>query len=458
MSAEEQSLYEKHVKIRPRPVRGRFQSLRHIAVFALLTIFHIFPWFSWNGRQAILFDLAHRRFFIFGLNIWPQDFILLTFTLMGLALCLFFFTAILGRVWCGYACPHTVYTEVFMWIEQKIEGNRSEQLKIARMSWKKPEKIYKRLGKYAAWFMTALLTGIGFVGYFTPIRPLTVEVFTFSAPLSAYFWIAFYGGFCWLQAGLVREQFCKYICPYARFQGAMFDQDTMIIAYDSKRGEPRHRLKKADREHPENLGFCVDCTMCVQVCPTGIDIRDGLQLECIACAACIDACDNMMDQIGAPRGLIRYTSSNALIGKYTKILRPKTLGYGIVILVAACLFVFSILSKTDVDLDVLGDRNMISREIGDGMVQNSFTIKVLNKTERTRTFTIATEGLEGAAIEGDTTVSVDPSQVYENVISIDVPEASLDGKIMKDFKVTVSPQDKPDDIYRKKAVFTGIIQ
>lgn len=455
---EVQPLYEKHVKIRPRPVRGYFQNLRHIAVIVLLIIFHGLPWFTWNNRQAILFDLAQRRFFIFGLNIWPQDFILLTFTLLGLALCLFFFTSILGRVWCGYACPHTVYTEIFMWIEQKIEGNRSEQLKIVRMSWKRPEKLIKRLSKYSAWFVVAWLTGMGFVGYFTPIRALFVNVFTFHASLSVYFWIAFYGGFCWLQAGLVREQFCKYICPYARFQGAMFDRDTMIIAYDKQRGEPRHRLKKADRQHPETLGFCVDCTMCVQVCPTGIDIREGLQVECIACAACIDACDNMMDQIGAPHGLIRYTSSNGLQGKETKILRPKTFGYGFVILVAASLFVFFIISKKDVDMDVLADRNMISREIGDGMIQNAYTVKVLNKSEHTRTFILNTEDLEGAKIEGDTQFTVGPSEVYENVISIDAPEDALGGKIMKNFKVTITPKDKPDDSYHEKAVFTGIIR
>ncbi|SUO97562.1 cytochrome c oxidase accessory protein CcoG [Suttonella ornithocola] len=456
-SVVEESLYEKHVKIRPRPVKGRFQTLRFWAVIVLLAIFHTLPFFQWNGRQAILFDLSQRRFFVFGLNIWPQDFILLTFILLGLALVLFFFTAILGRVWCGYACPQTVYTEVFMWIEQKIEGNRSEQLKLARMSWKKREKQVKRLGKYFAWFLVALITGIGFVGYFTPIRALIVNVFTFNAPLAAYFWIAFYGGFCWLQAGLVREQFCKYICPYARFQGAMFDQDTMIIAYDEKRGEPRRRLKRADREHPEKLGFCVDCTMCVQVCPTGIDIRDGLQLECIACAACIDACDNMMDQINAPRGLIRYTSSNALEGKKTKFLRPKTLGYGLVLAVAFTLFIVSIVMKSTVEMDVIADRNMLSRELTGGLIQNAYTIKVLNKSEHSRTFVLGIEGLDDAKIEDNQPFTVAPSEVYDNVISIDVPSANLNGKIMTKFKLTVTPEDAPNEGTSQKVVFTGLL-
>gem|GEM_PF-2427620 len=279
----EETLYERHVKIRPRPVKGRFASLRKTALLVLLGIFHILPFFQWNGRQAIFFDMPHRRFYIFGLNIWPQDFILLTFILLGLALLLFFATALLGRVWCGYACPHTVYTEVFLWIEQKIEGNRSEQLKLAREPWR-GRKGRKRILKYSLWAGVALAAGIGFVGYFTPICQLIPDFFTLRANPQAYLWVALYGGFCYLQAGIVREQFCKYLCPYARFQGAMFDRDTLIIAYDAKRGEPRRRLKKQDREHPETLGFCVDCTMCVQVCPTGIDIRDGLQLDCIACA------------------------------------------------------------------------------------------------------------------------------------------------------------------------------
>ncbi len=456
--AVEQTLYEKHTKIRPRPVKGRFQNLRKIAVLVLLGIFHLLPFLQWNGRQAVWFDLADRRFYVFGLNIWPQDFILLTFILLGLCLVLFFATALLGRVWCGYACPQTVYTEIFMWLEQRFEGNRSEQLKLARMSWKQKEKWLKRGSKYLSWFLVSLITGIGFVGYFTPIRELIPEIFTFRADFSNYFWVAFYGGFCWLQAGLVREQFCKYICPYARFQGAMFDQDTLIIAYDEARGEPRRRLKRKDRENAENLGFCVDCTMCVQVCPTGIDIRQGLQLECIACAACIDACDNMMDQINAPRGLIRYTSSNALAGKHTSFLRPKTFGYGLVLAVAFSLFVMAIITKSDLDLEVIPDRNVLSRAISNDRVQNIYTVKILNKTESTRTFTLDTEGLDGAEIENDQTFTVGPAEVYEDVISLDVPSASLGGKLISDFYFVVTPDDAPEDASKEKSVFTGILK
>lgn len=443
--AEAQISYEKHVKIRPRPVKGYWQNWRKRAVIVLLGIFTFLPFLQWKGRQAILFDLEHRRFYIFDLNIWPQDFILLTFILLGLALILFFITALLGRVWCGYACPQTVYTEVFLWIEQAFEGNRSEQLKIARMPWNR-EKILKRGGKYLSWLLVAFITGVSFVGYFTPIRQLIVDIFTFKASFTSWFWIAFYGGFCYMQAGMVREKFCKFMCPYARFQGAMFDQDTLIIAYDEARGEPRRRLKKADRDNPESLGFCVDCTMCVQVCPTGIDIRDGLQLGCIACAACIDACDNMMDQINAPRGLIRYTSSKALRdNKKTRFLRPKTLGYGLVLAITFTFFVITLSTKSNVELNILRDRNVLARSVPGQKVQNSYTIKVLNKTENTRHFTLVAEGLDGLEILNNAAFSIDPAEVYETIVRINAPKSALGSASSVDIRLVAIPGDNPDD-------------
>lgn len=442
----EQSLrYAKHVKIRPRPVKGYWQNLRKAAVLILLGIFSFLPFLQWNGRQAILFDLANRRFHIFSLEIWPQDFILLTFILLGLALILFFVTALLGRVWCGYACPQTVYTEVFLWIEQAIEGNRSEQLKLARAPWN-GEKIAKRGGKYLAWILVAFITGASFVGYFTPIRQLIPDLLTFNASFTAWFWVIFYGGFCYMQAGIVREKFCKFMCPYARFQGAMFDRHTLIIAYDETRGEPRRRLKKADRDNPDALGFCVDCTMCVQVCPTGIDIRDGLQLECIACAACIDACDNMMDQINAPRGLIRYTSSTALKeGGHTKFIRPKTLAYGLVLAVVFVLFIVMLSSKSHVELNILRDRNVFARNVAGQKVQNSYIIKVLNKTNDARTFTLSVEGLDGLEIVDNRPFTVPAAQVHETVIRINAPRTVVQNKASHDIRLSAIPEDAPQD-------------
>ena len=450
---EEQVLYQKHTKIRPRPVKGKFNNLRITAVIILVGFFHILPLLTWNGRQAVLFDLVNRRFFIFGLNIWPQDFILLSFTLIGLGLILFFSTALFGRIWCGYACPHTIYTQIFMWIEQKIQGNRSEQLKLSRLSWKNKEKQKKVGLTLLAWFVVALISGLGFTGYFTPMKPLLKNFFTFNASFNNYFWVFAYGGFIYLQAGLVREQFCKYMCPYARFQGAMFDKDTVIIAYDEKRGEPRRKLKRTDREN-NNLGFCVDCSMCVQVCPTGIDIRKGLQMECIACAACIDACNNMMRQIKAPEGLIRYSSSNALAGNKTKFWRPKTFGYALILSLFFTAFLTVIITKSNVDLDVIADRNMLSRPIGNGLIQNAFMVKVLNKSENDREFILNTRGIEGAIIENNQSFKVKSSEVYELVISINAPENKLNG-LLTNFYITISSLDNPNKIKEKKAIFTG---
>lgn len=449
---DETALYEKHVKIRPRPVKGRFQNLRLTAVLVLLGIFHLLPFLMWNGRQAIWFDMPHRRFYIFGLNIWPQDFILLSFILLGLALTLFCVTAILGRVWCGYACPHTVYTEVFLWLEQKIEGNRSEQLKLARRPWD-AVKIRKRFLKYFLWVAFALITGLGFVGYFVPIRQLIPDFFTLNASKSAYFWVWFYGTFCYLQAGIVREQFCKYICPYARFQGAMFDRDTLIIAYDEKRGEPRRRLKRQDRESGD-LGFCVDCTMCVQVCPTGIDIRDGLQVECIACAACIDACDNMMDQIKAPRGLIRYTSTVALENNHskTRILRPKTIGYMVVLSLALSALVTFAFKKSDIDLNVIADRNAMGRKLPNQEIQNVYVAKILNKTERTRVFRFEVEGVDGIYLSPQMEVEALPNQVKDVVLRINAPRQAMDGRDQI-IVLKVVPQDAPEQSAEKKTQF-----
>lgn len=445
------TVYDTHLKIRPRPVKGYWQNLRKISLIFLLTGFTFLPFFNWHGRQAVWFDLSQRRFYIFDINIWPQDFILLTFVLMALALTLFFITAILGRIWCGYACPHTVYTEVFLWIEQKIEGNRSEQLKLERLAWGK-EKCLKRGAKYLAWGAVALQTGFSFVGYFYPIRQLIPEFFTATLPFAAYFWVLLYGGFTYMQAGIVREKFCKFMCPYARFQGAMFDRNTLIIAYDEARGEPRRRLRKKDREAPESLGFCVDCTMCVQVCPTGIDIRDGLQLECIACAACIDACDNMMDQIGAPRGLVRYTSSNALSKtQQTRFLRPKTLTYALMLLLTLVLLSLSLSTKKTVELNILRDRNVLARQIGE-QAQNSYTIKILNKTEKPRSFILSAEGLSALEIVGNKPIEVAAGQVHESIVRIQAPMNTLTSP-SAEISFTVQAIDNQKDSVSHRTTF-----
>jgi len=298
-------LYAARQKIYPREISGRFQRWRVIAVWVLLGIYYVLPWIRWEGRQAVLFDLPARKFHIFALTLWPQDFYFLTWLLVIAALALFFFTALAGRLFCGYACPQTVWTETFLWMERLAEGSRSQQMKLAKAPWTR-EKILRKFAKQAMWIGFALWTGFTFVGYFTPITELAGKIAGFSTGPWETFWVLFYGGATYVNAGFMREQVCKYMCPYARFQSAMFDHDTLVITYDERRGEPRGARKKGTDHKAKGLGDCVDCTMCVQVCPTGIDIRKGLQYECIACAACIDACDEVMDKVGYPRGLIRY--------------------------------------------------------------------------------------------------------------------------------------------------------
>jgi cytochrome c oxidase accessory protein FixG len=329
--ADEVSLYEIRRKIHPRSVAGRFAAWRWALVAITQVVFYGLPWLTWNGRQAVLFDLAARKFYVFGLVLWPQDVIYLAVLLVIAAISLFLFTAVAGRVWCGYACPQTVYTSIFMWIERRIEGDRTARLRLDAAP-PSPSKAAKRVAKHAAWIAIALWTGFTFVGYFTAIRGLADRV-PFALGGWETFWVLFYGFATYGNAGWMREQVCKYMCPYARFQSVMFDKDTLIVAYDSARGEPRgSRGRKVDPS-VAGLGHCVDCEICVQVCPTGIDIRDGLQYECIGCAACIDGCDQVMDKMGYARGLIRYASERSLAAGSTaparavRIVRPRTLVY-----------------------------------------------------------------------------------------------------------------------------------
>ena len=360
-----QSLYVAEEKVYPREVSGRFANLRTLSVWVLLGIFYVFPWIDWNDRQAVLFDLPARKFFIFGLVFWPQDFIFLTWLLIIAALSLFFFTAVAGRLWCGYACPQTVWTETFLWMERLTEGDRNARLKLDRGPWD-ANKLLRKGAKQILWVSFALWTGFTFVGFFSPIRQLAGDVLAWSAGPWETFWIFFYGFATYGNAGFLREQVCKYMCPYARFQGAMFDHDTLVITYDKERGEPRGARKRGTDPRAQGLGDCIDCTWCVQVCPTGIDIRQGLQIECIACAACIDACDEIMDKMGSPRGLIRYTTQHALEHQPTRVMRPRVLIYAGLLSALVVGFVVALALRSPVSLDVLRDRNTLYRLTDDG--------------------------------------------------------------------------------------------
>ncbi len=396
----EQSLYAKRQKIFPRQVHGMFARLRLLGVVVLMGIYYGLPWVQLGERQAVLFDLPARKFYIFGLVFWPQDFIYLASLLIIAALALFFFTALAGRLWCGYACPQTVWTEVFLWIERRIEGDRGRQIKLDKSPWT-ARKITIKVAKHVAWIALSLWTGYTFVGYFTPIRELGQAALSLDTGPWETFWLLFYGFATYGNAGWLREQVCIYMCPYARFQSAMFDNNTLIISYDTGRGEPRGARKRGIDPRDKGLGDCIDCTLCVQVCPTGIDIRDGLQYQCIGCSACIDACDEVMDKMGYPRGLVRYTTENALEGKATAILRPRVLVYATVLVGMLAVVGYSIVARVPLDLDVIRDRNTLYRETADGLVENVYTLKVINMDEREHRFQLSTSGLEPASLKLD---------------------------------------------------------
>ncbi len=393
MTAE--SLYVAEAKVYPREVSGRFARLRTLSVWVLLGIFYLLPWLAWGDRQAVLFDLPARKFFILGLVFWPQDFIFLTWLLIIAALALFFFTAIGGRLWCGYACPQTVWTETFLWMERWAEGDRAARLKLDQAPWS-AGKLGRKSLKQLLWISFALWTGFTFVGFFTPIRTLAAEVTNLALGPWETFWILFYGFATYGNAGYLREQVCKYMCPYARFQGAMFDRDTLVITYDERRGEPRGARRRGSDARLQGKGDCIDCTMCVQVCPTGIDIRKGLQIECIACAACIDVGDDVMDKMGSPRGLIRYTTQHALEHKPTRLLRPRTMIYGVLLAALVSGFVVAIATRSPASLDVIRDRNALYRLTDAGEVDNVYTLRILNKSERQQRFVL--EALGGSPL------------------------------------------------------------
>lgn len=423
----EQELYAKRQYVYPREVHGWFARWRVIMVTVTLGIYYALPWIQWGeGRQAFLIDLPGRKFNLFFWTFWPQDLFYLTALLVISALALFLFTAVAGRLWCGYACPQTVWTEVFLWIERHIEGDRTHQMRLAKSGWTR-EKIVKKSSKHAIWILFSAWTGLTFVGYFTPMRELTVSMTQLSIGPWELFWIAFYGFATYGNAGFLREQVCTYMCPYARFQGAMFDRDTLIISYDAKRGEPRGPRRRELDYRAAGLGECVDCTLCVQVCPTGIDIRQGLQSECIACGACIDVCDTVMNKIGYPKGLIRYTTQNEIEeGKPRRILRPRVIVYGAILVNISAALVAAVLLRVPVELDVLRDRNALYRTTVSGAVENAYTLKIMNMDTKPHRYTIGADGVPDLRLVSDVhTVAVSPGEVIEVPVTLQADPAAL---------------------------------
>ncbi|HEX7889590.1 MAG TPA: cytochrome c oxidase accessory protein CcoG [Ramlibacter sp.] len=412
---ERQGLYISEKKVYPRSVTGLFARWRWAFVWLTQMVFYGLPWLQWGERQAVLFDLGARRFYIFGYVLYPQDFIYLTGLLVISALSLFLFTAVAGRLWCGFACPQTVYTEMFLWIERKVEGERGARMKLdaSPMSL---EKLVRKAYKHLLWIVLAVWTGFTFVGYFTPIDDLGLAFLQTKMGSWEVFWVFFYGFATYGNAGFMREQVCKYMCPYARFQSAMFDQDTLIVSYDAARGEPRgSRGRKADVQML-GLGSCVDCTLCVQVCPTGIDIRNGLQYECIGCAACVDVCNGVMDKMNYPRGLIRFTTQNALAtgqgreGIVRRVLRPRVLIYGSVLVALTAAMMVTLAMRMPLKVDVVRDRAALSRIVSGGKLENVYRLQVMNATEQTQRYRITADGLSGLSVASDPLVEVGPAE------------------------------------------------
>ncbi|MBK7260370.1 MAG: cytochrome c oxidase accessory protein CcoG [Rubrivivax sp.] len=394
------SMYEKQAKVYPRAVTGLFARWRWTMVWLTQLVFYGMPWLTWNGRQAVLFDLNERRFHIFGLLLQPQDLIYLAALLVISALALFLFTAVAGRLWCGYACPQTVYTELFLWVERRLEGDRQARIRLDAAPWGL-EKLARKGAKQAVWLAIGLVTGFTFVGYFTPIRSLAADAVALAFTPWEWFWVLFYGAATYGNAGYLREQVCKYMCPYARFQSALIDKDSLVIAYDTGRGEARgSRSRKADPK-ALGLGDCIDCTLCVQVCPTGIDIRNGLQNECIGCAACIDVCDDVMGKMGYAPGLIRYSTENGVAKGWTRAqmmrraLRPRVLLYAAALLLVSGAFVISLSMRSGFSVDVFKDRGALAREIQGGVIENTYTLHLSNLSEQPRQYRLAVSGLPG---------------------------------------------------------------
>ncbi len=486
------SLYVSERKVYPRDISGRFDRLRRLAVFWLLGMYYLFPWLRWDDRQAILFDLPARKFHIFGLTFWPQDFSLLALLLIVLALVLFFATALAGRLWCGYACPQTVWTECFLWMERWTEGDRSKRMKLDAGPWNR-EKWLRKGSKHVLWLVFALWTGFTFVGFFTPITSLTTRLWPFNWNGWETFWVVFYALATWGNAGILREQVCKYMCPYARFQSAMFDHDTLIIAYDPMRGEPRGPRKRDQpsvlqrarglldvskaydyvfraSKHPsaaanrlqasgtvtfaeagveaaplpkfqqEELGDCIDCGMCVQVCPVGIDIRNGLQYECIACGLCIDACDDVMDKMGYPQGLIRYTTHNAIEGKPTRIVRPRIVAYGILLAALVSVWTWGVFHRSPLIADVLRDRNALYQQHGD-RIDNGYTLKLVNKTDTDKVYRVRIVAASNAPLtlsHAPLEVRVPAGNVASQAVEVSAPVNTLRGRHALTFVIEAS--------------------
>lgn len=434
-------------RIYVRAVKGPLESFRRLFGLIFLGLFAVIPWIQYNGQQAVLLDIIEQRFTIFGLTLWPQDLTLLAYIFIVSAFALFFVTTFAGRVWCGFMCPQTTWVYIYTWFEEKIEGPRNKRIKLDDRPMDADKFIRKTL-KQTAWVGVALLTALTFVGYFTLIDTLFIDFFTFNTSFAAGFSVIFFAVCTYGNAGYMREIMCTHICPYARFQSAMFDKDTFTVSYNAKRGEargPRPRKLSHEQVKEKGLGDCIDCNLCVQVCPTGIDIRNGLQYECINCGACVDACNGVMEKMDYPKGLISFTSEEELSGGKTHIIRPKLIGYFIVLVIMTGLLMANIAFRSTLEVDIIRDRNSLYRETNDGLIENVYTIKILNKSQQTRTYQISIKGLADYSYYGEQEVTVIGGEVYSTPISVATDPYNLED-VVTEIQISVTTTTPDGDV------------
>ncbi|MCB1592170.1 MAG: cytochrome c oxidase accessory protein CcoG [Alphaproteobacteria bacterium] len=421
------TFFAKQERIYPKRVWGRYRKLKWVAMVITLGIYYLAPFIRWDRGpnapdQAILIDLPNRRAYWFFIEIWPQEVYFLTGILILAAVALFFVTSLFGRVWCGYFCPQTVWTDLFVWVERIVQGDRNKRKKLREGPWTF-EKLWKMAATHFLWLVIAWVTAGSFVLYFNDAPTLVWSFFELNVSSTVLAFIAGLTFSTYVMAGFAREQVCIYMCPYARFQSAMFDSDTLIIGYDEVRGEKRGKHKKG--EPWDGRGHCVDCTACVQVCPMGIDIRDGLQMECIACGLCVDACNNIMDKVELPRGLIRYDTERRMSlpeaersKKVVHLMRPRTFYYVVILALVGGVMLYALITRAPQELHVLHDRNPLFVALSDGSIRNGYVLKILNKTHDHRRYSVSVEGLENVVLEIQGAGDIQPENLYVEADSV----------------------------------------
>ncbi|MBI5903371.1 MAG: cytochrome c oxidase accessory protein CcoG [Deltaproteobacteria bacterium] len=440
---------EKSVKIYAKSVTGRFSTIRWSISAFLLGVFFALPWIRFEGRQAVLFDIPERKFYIFNLIIWPQEGYYLAILLVFLAISLFVFTAVAGRLWCGYVCPQTVFTDIFGAIERLIEGDRRQRMELDGSALS-ARKVIEKAAKHSAWIVFSFATAFAFVAYFVPARLLLQRLATMTLTHSNVFWLAFFTVTTYVDCAFIKELMCVVPCPYGRFQSTLFDQDTLIIGYDGKRGEPRGHIKKTDGR--KTAGDCIDCTLCVQVCPTGIDIRNGLQYECIACAQCIDACNSVMRKVGRPEGLIRYGSLRSLGGARASVLRPRVVVYAAILTALFSTFAYKLATRIPLDVEVLRDRASLYQKTADGRITNLYVIKAMNMDRKDHRYVIKTKGIDADIITGANPISVRSGEVYQASLALITRDGRLEGSVNR-FDFILEDMDNPRSVARRQSTF-----